>query len=327
MKLSEADLKELYGGGTRRSAGERTACIGADVLTRAVSGELSAIERESVAEHLSICSDCAEEYRLIQPLKSWAEAMAMREEPASVASAATVGAISGRETKAVAAPRPAWWQSLTVLLAPSNIGYAFAGLFLIVSLFLGFWILSLRQQNQRATAQLDQERADRQKLTSSTAPAPGATQSPVETASKQAQASPQNAENQTHVAELRRRVDELSRPQVNAPIIDLEPQGSLRGQTSAAARTIEIPAAANVFTFVLNVIGQPSYQAYALEIHDQRGRIVWSGSGLRKSPYNTFTVTMPRRLFPSGEYRLKLYGLGKARRELIQEYAVRIEYK
>jgi hypothetical protein len=77
---------------------------------------------------------------------------------------------------------------------------------------------------------------------------------------------------------------------------------------------------------ILNVSGQPSHSGYALEILDQRGQRLWQGGGLHKSQFNNFTVTLSRRSFPAGQYRINLYGLRGGGRELVEGYALRIRY-
>jgi hypothetical protein len=77
----------------------------------------------------------------------------------------------------------------------------------------------------------------------------------------------------------------------------------------------------------LNVAGEQSHSSYALEILDQSGKIVWQGRGLRRSPYNTFTVALARRSLPAGQYHIKLYGLGGNRRAIVEDFAVRVQYK
>ena len=41
---------------------------------------------------------------------------------------------------------------------------------------------------------------------------------------------------------------------------------------------------------------------------------------------NNFTVALHRGSFPAGEYRLKIYGLRDGKRQLIEEYAIRLVY-
>ena len=70
MRLTKEELTELYLKRTARSARERGDCPVEAMFVRAATKELNRQEREQFADHLSACSDCAGEYRLIQSLKS-----------------------------------------------------------------------------------------------------------------------------------------------------------------------------------------------------------------------------------------------------------------
>src|SRR5689334_11239239 len=70
MRLSETELKEVYQKSTARSS--RTECLTADEIARISTAEVDEEERQQMSRHLMTCSDCAEEYRLINPLKSLA---------------------------------------------------------------------------------------------------------------------------------------------------------------------------------------------------------------------------------------------------------------
>jgi hypothetical protein len=73
MKLTDDKLKQLYQQQTARSARRQAECLSDETLLRAAAGELGQTERERMADHLMVCSDCATEYRLVQSLKPWAE--------------------------------------------------------------------------------------------------------------------------------------------------------------------------------------------------------------------------------------------------------------
>lgn len=89
MKLTSEALNELYQQQTARSTRGQAECLTEETLLRAATGELSRSERQCVADHLMVCSDCAEEYRLIRSLKPWAEQVAAASgEPAPEAKAA-----------------------------------------------------------------------------------------------------------------------------------------------------------------------------------------------------------------------------------------------
>jgi hypothetical protein len=153
------------------------------------------------------------------------------------------------------------------------------------------------------------------------------TQRQLEETRKQLEEAAQHSEEaEKHLAELRR-APELSQPQLNAPILDLPPGSSVRGGATGNVAVLRVPAQANLFTVILNVAGQLSYANYAIEFLDEHGRLVWRGQGLHKSPENTFTLALPRALFPAARYRIKLYGLRDKQKELVEDYAVRIQYQ
>jgi hypothetical protein len=125
------------------------------------------------------------------------------------------------------------------------------------------------------------------------------------------------------VAYLRDQVEDLSSPQLNAPILDLYPAGSTRGG-SAGVQTV--PADARLFTVVLNPAGRPAFDRYALEIVDAGGGQVGSYGGLAPNPYGSFSATLSRDLLGSGDFRVRLVGIGPGGgRQIVEEYALRIE--
>jgi hypothetical protein len=206
------------------------------------------------------------------------------------------------------------------VFTPVRIPYAIAASLLIVSLGLGAWIVSLRRENQRLAAGFNEQLIEREQAIAV------ATKSLEEARQRLEEASRRAEQDATQIAELRQTVDELSQPQINTPVTDLYPRDYIRGQ-EGAVKTVAVPSGANFFTLILNMAGQPSHPEYALEILDQGGRAIWRGRGLQKSLYNNFTVTLPRRSFSAGPYRIKLYGLRGARSELVEEYALRIRYQ
>jgi Putative zinc-finger len=124
------------------------------------------------------------------------------------------------------------------------------------------------------------------------------------------------------VASLRRTVGELSRPQVNAPVVDLY-AGTVRGETSAALPSI--PPDMEVFTVVLNPAGQRSHDEYRLEIASEGGAVVWSGAGLKPNSFGSLSLTLSRRLLKPGDYRFRLFGRTEGDEQRIEEYALRVE--
>jgi hypothetical protein len=124
--------------------------------------------------------------------------------------------------------------------------------------------------------------------------------------------------------QLQQSVEDLSRPQLNAPVVDLFPASPLRGEEGEGA-VVELAPASRFFTLILSPKGSPDYPGYRLEILDSGGRAVWSADGLEKDRHGSFTLILARGFLDPGEYRLRLYGLGGDTAILIEELRMRID--
>ncbi len=124
------------------------------------------------------------------------------------------------------------------------------------------------------------------------------------------------------VASLRRTVDELSRPQVNAPVLDLYPEG--RARRGVATSTPEVPPDARLFTLILSPAQRGAWEDYEAEISDADGAVVWTARGLRPNAFGSFSLTLPRKALGAGEHRLRLFGLSRNTREPIGEYVLQL---
>jgi hypothetical protein len=118
---------------------------------------------------------------------------------------------------------------------------------------------------------------------------------------------------------------ELSRMQPNAPVLDLYPEGSLRrgaASVEGVAGT-EVPADAQLFTLhLLNPAPQAAHESYEVEILGAGDDPVWRDRSFRPNSTGSFTLALSRRALGTGDYRIRLYGLGAAgTRELIGEYS------
>jgi hypothetical protein len=199
---------------------------------------------------------------------------------------------------------------------PFYLPYAIASL-LLLSVVLGALLISKLRENQRLVAAANNHTAESRRL--------------VEESTRRAEQ--ESAARRAAEEELARR-DAVAKsanhpkqspapPQANVPIIDLNPQDAGRGGQNSKAATVQLSPDTDLFTLILNLSGEDSSRKYSLQVTDRNNRTIWSTRDLRKSPYNNFTVVMRRRLFPPGEYRLKIYG---DRRQLIEEYAFRLSY-
>ena len=180
---------------------------------RAAAGELSQPERERVADHLIACSDCAEEYRLVEALKPWSEQTASLYGQAATEVAPSV--------ESEQPPRPIeqrvgqspsrWWQWLAAILTPTRLSTAMAAGLLIISLSLVAWMASRKQQSQRLAERLNEQLAEREQAIAA------ATESLEEARQQLEETARRNQQYESQIAELRQNVDELSRNNDESP--------------------------------------------------------------------------------------------------------------
>ncbi len=124
------------------------------------------------------------------------------------------------------------------------------------------------------------------------------------------------------VVSLRRTVGELSRPEINAPVLDLVPSGVGEREGGRAPAAV-VPSGARSFTLILSPGRRGDFQDYEAEIA-RGGKVVWRGRGLRPNDYGSFSLTLSRQALGAGEHRLRLFGIQSDRREALGEYALRI---
>ena len=124
-------------------------------------------------------------------------------------------------------------------------------------------------------------------------------------------------------AGLYRTVAELRAPQLELPIANLEPSGSMRAADAPAS--LELSPGAARWVLILNLIDDEDYPSYRLEIVGSDGRSLKTQEGLHKSSQGDFRLSLPRDFLPPGGYRVLLSGVRGGKAELIEEYALRIE--
>lgn len=120
------------------------------------------------------------------------------------------------------------------------------------------------------------------------------------------------------VASLRSRVQELSGPQANTPVVDLYPVSSVRGEGGPVVPPI--PPEAERITVILRSPGLPDFPSYGVEILRAGSSATWVQDGL-KPAYNSFSLSLPRSWI--GDVRIRLVGIGlQGERRTIGEYAL-----
>lgn len=117
--------------------------------------------------------------------------------------------------------------------------------------------------------------------------------------------------------ELRARLDELSAPQVNPVIVDLHQNPAIR----SGGETATVVPAESAATLVLYLTEPREFADFEVDILDEREKTVWSSQGLRLDrDYLTVTLALPKGSLPSGEYHIRLYGVGAGEKVLVASY-------
>lgn len=327
MKLTEEQLKEIWQSQTARATPRQAGCLTEEQFVRAVTGEMGRQERAQMARHLVACSDCVGEYRILRSLRPLAE-----QAEAIMAASTTPEAPEIRPNQSEverAAWRPAAFsQRFAGLVSPARSAVALAAL-LLISLALGLWLVLLRQGSDREIAQLNQELAERDRALASVRESLDETRRRLEETIRRSEQEKPGGDSKRYedeIAQLRQSIAELSGPQLDVPIIDLDSSGPRSGNTTGDEKKIEPPPTANFFTLILNIVGQQPHSTFAVEIFDSTGKQVWRGQRLRKGRDNSVNLTLARRMFPAGRYLIKLYGLRDGKQEPVADYPVLISY-
>jgi hypothetical protein len=131
-------------------------------------------------------------------------------------------------------------------------------------------------------------------------------------------------EYERQIAELRRQIEGLSEPQVNVFIADLYAAGATRSPEFTVT-TINVPAGA-ALTLVMNTSADYDFPLFGVDILDRTGRRVTRAERLAKTAFGNFTLLVPGRYLPAGEYRLQLFGVRNGTARVLEEFVVRIAY-
>ncbi|MFN7947755.1 MAG: hypothetical protein U0Z53_20570 [Blastocatellia bacterium] len=309
MSLSEDDLKKLWQAATARGMGQSD-CLSAEVLARAGADELSPHEAGLVAAHLSQCARCAADYRLALSVREWAAQAAT--DHAAIFPART-------EARANAA---SWWPRLTGF---NPLLSALTAALLIISVALGAWLVRERRQLRAQLNQQQPEAAENAALRQQLAELQRREAELRSQLEKQPASRPD--EMKAEIERLKNELAELTRPQLDIPQVDPDPNSETRGAGSDQAKTaiLNVPAQAASFTINLPGAGSRPFPHYLIELTDAgTNKTVWSGQR-RQDGETTFTLTLAKRSLPAGQYRISVFGLD-GKKELIARYNVRVNY-
>ena len=285
-----------------------------DLVPFLAADTLAPSEREAAAAHAETCAECAEELRgarelagglrglhltsdeVVEAAWSGARPPHLEECPSCAAEVAAI-ARTNMELAAEAAPVPLVGgrsRRLADVLGSARFTFPALAAVLLMSLTLGVRLDRVTDENARLAADA--------------------------AAGQQALRDRDDARRQN--GELRAALDRASQPQVNAPIVNLEPAGGLRGE--GALVTPVVPQQALNVTLVLHVAEDRGRQGHAVEIRDAQGKVLWQGAGLVKTDYGAFTVAVPLRLLPPGDYQVRLLAAGTDKPATVETYAFRV---
>ncbi len=116
----------------------------------------------------------------------------------------------------------------------------------------------------------------------------------------------------------------LKQPQVNPPLIDLVPLGSVR-QAIQEVPELRLPANAERAWVILNPEGEMELSSYDAELRAADGRVILRLPNLRISEKANFRLEIPRALLAEGEsYRIVLTGRKPGPSRIVGEFAFRV---
>ena len=351
MKLTNAELKALYRWQPARAELNRADCLSEVLLSRVGLSDVSDSERLQITDHLTTCPDCVQEYQIVRATKSWADEMV-----AAPLLLDKSTATSNEQSKAPATATSIedgettlkWWHSLIPRLF-SRTGFnaftaAVAGLFFITSLSLASWLVALHFKHKNELARL----ANRQiplspQLSASDEPVdPEVLQARIEEAQKQltdvqTQLVEQNADRVLSNQELlgiqnntlQKEMDEIAKPQLDAPVVDLDSNKlpPPTDPTKEVVTTIEVPLTAAMFTVILHKPADKVYPNYLIELLDaKKPKPLWSGMKKQAPEPMNISLSLVRRNYPSGKYRLRLSGVDGKKKDLLETFNLDVKY-
>ena len=230
---------------------------------------------------------------------------------------------------------------------------------LVTAASLGAWIVALHLKNRVLNAQLNQLPA----IASVQPDGADAIQSRIEEARRQmseikGQMDQQQTEQTLNIKEslsaenarLIKDLADLSQPRVNLPVIELDPASVLAAQNvqnpvsdsppqnqtviaknAAAVKDLtgllEVPTTASMFTTILHHSTEKPYLIYFLELLDRRNnKVIWSGLQ-KKGTETNLSLTLARRNYPAGKYRVRLSGMNGKKKEQLDTWDFQVIYK
>lgn len=123
------------------------------------------------------------------------------------------------------------------------------------------------------------------------------------------------------VASLSGTVEELSRPQANAPVVDLLGPG-VRGAPPGPA-VVELAPETLFYTLLLTPEAADA-GVFEAEITPETGGPALRVAGLRRNEYRSLSLTLSRRTVGPGRYRVRLFATGSGDRSVVGEHELEV---
>lgn len=281
----------------------------ADELMTYARGGMPAEEEARAADHLVWCNRCTASLLTVEAF----DEVEISDAEVAAAWEKMKASLGRRRAGARAWPRerPHFIQAF----GPAH-AYGIAASLLIALIAVGAWSITLHRDSRRLAAALGSQSESPDRAAAAGIQTGAGTPSELRRV--------EGYERQ--IAELQQQVDTLSEPQTNVVIADLYPADGTRGSGSAVT-TIDVPSGANVFAVILNGFADRSHPDYHVDIFDRRGTRIWRGEKLRRTEFGNFTLALPRRLLPAGQYRLRLSGISRGQATLLEEYSILVRYR
>lgn len=115
----------------------------------------------------------------------------------------------------------------------------------------------------------------------------------------------------------------LEQPQVNPPLVNLVPTGSVR-QALPEAPELRLPPNGERAWVILNPERDLDFSSYDAELRTADGKIVLRLTNLHSSEAGNFRLELPRALLTAGDYRIVLVGKKAGQSRTLDEFAFRV---
>jgi len=116
----------------------------------------------------------------------------------------------------------------------------------------------------------------------------------------------------------------LRQPQVNPPLVNLAPVGSVR-QEAGPVPELRLPADADARVWViLNPVAELNASSYDMEVVAPDGLTVFRLEDLQSSEAANFRLEIPASVLQEGEHRILLTGKKAGRRQALGEFKLRV---